>query len=115
MYLTATFWFSLGIATMFYTNFFYHFFFSPKVYQPFHTICIAAYVIVVLFLIFACFILPYGYGIDNLEEYNPKLIPTVTAFGFIGVITLLVSVWPIWGYSTLLIFVLMWKGFFAMG
>ena len=115
MYITALFWFGLGVATTYYTNFFYHFFFSPKLYQPFHHICIASYVVIVGVLIFACFILPYGYKIENVEDYNPKLIPTATAFGVVGVITLIVSVWPIWGYTSLLIFFLLWKGFFSMG
>lgn len=115
MYLGALFWFALGMATIYYSNFFHHYFFNSKVYQPFHNISIACYFVVILFLIFACFILPYGYGIENVEDYNPKLIPTATAFGFVGVLTLIISMWPIWGYTTLLIFILMWKGFFAIG
>ena len=115
MYIGATFWIFAAVATIYYTNFFQHFFFSPKLYEPFHSICIGCYAIVICILIFSCFVLPYAYGIANVDDYNPKIMPTAAAFGFIGVITLIISVWPIWGFTTLLIFVAIWKGFFSMG
>jgi hypothetical protein len=43
------------------------------------------------------------------------LIPVGAVFGFVGVITLLISIWPIWGFTSLLIFIVLWKGFFELG
>lgn len=31
-----------------------------------------------------------------------------------AVISLLITIWPVWGFTSLLIFVALWKGFFAM-
>lgn len=74
----------------------------------------AAYTILVLLILYTTFILPVFYKVDNIEEYNPKLIPIGAITGVTGVISLLVAIWPIWGFTSLLIFIAMWKGFFAI-
>jgi hypothetical protein len=59
-------------------------------------------------------VLPHYYKVDDVEEYNPKLIRVATVFGVAAVISLLIAIWPVWGYTTLLIFFFLWKGFFEI-
>lgn len=35
-------------------------------------------------------------------------------FGVMAVICLLIAIWPVWGFTSLIIFFLLWKGFFEI-
>lgn len=58
--------------------------------------------------------LPVFFGVKDIEEYNPKLIPIGAVSGVVGVVSLLIAIWPVWGWTSLLIFLSLWKGFFSM-
>lgn len=53
-------------------------------------------------------------GIDNVEEYNPKLISVGAVVGLTSIISLIIAIWPVWGWWSLLIFISLWKGFFGL-
>jgi hypothetical protein len=72
------------------------------------------YTVIIIVTLYIVFVLPRLYGIKNIEEYNPRLIPVITVFGVVGVVSLLVAIWPVWGWTSLVIFFLMWKGFFEV-
>jgi hypothetical protein len=59
-------------------------------------------------------VLPIFYGVKDIEEYNPKLIPIGAVTGVVAVISLLIAIWPVWGWTSLLIFLSLWKGFFSL-
>ena len=63
---------------------------------------------------FAAFIMPRISGIDDIEEYNPKLAAVGAAVGVVSVISLIVAIWPVWGWWSLPIFITLWKGFFGV-
>lgn len=52
-------------------------------------------------------------GETKIEDYNPKLIPIGAVVGLVSVISLLIAIWPVWGWWSLPIFVALWKGFFS--
>ena len=114
MYIKNTIWLAIGIATIYYSNFFHHLFRNPKVNPLYFEISMAAYTIIALLILYTTFVLPIFFKIQNIEEYNPKLIPIGAIAGVIAVISLLISIWPIWGFTSLLIFLALWKGFFAL-
>eukprot|EP00919_Chromeraceae_sp_WS-2016_P058238 GHVR01138364.1.p1 GENE.GHVR01138364.1~~GHVR01138364.1.p1 ORF type:complete len:111 (+),score=0.54 GHVR01138364.1:3795-4127(+) len=74
----------------------------------------AGYTIIVALIIYSSFILPIFYGIKSIEEYNPKLVPLGAVVGVVSVVSLLIAIWPIWGFSSILIFITLWKGFFSL-
>jgi hypothetical protein len=72
------------------------------------------YTMIVLLIIYTSFILPLVYKINSVEEYNPKLIPIGAVVGLVSVVSLIIAIWPVWGFSSLLIFIALWKGFFSL-
>lgn len=114
MYLLNGFWVSVGFSVLYYSNFFHHFFLNPKINQLFFEICITGYTVLVMLILYAGFILPIFYGINSLEDYNPRLIPVGAVVGVISVISLIIAIWPVWGFTSLLIFIALWKGFFSL-
>lgn len=74
----------------------------------------AGYIVIVALILYSSFVLPYCYGIKSIDDYNPKLIPVGAVAGVIAVISLLIAIWPVWGFTSLLIFIAMWKGFFSL-
>lgn len=65
-------------------------------------------------MLFTSFIMPRISGLTSVEEYNPKLISIGAVVGFVSVISLIVAIWPVWGWWSLLIFISIWKGFFSL-
>jgi hypothetical protein len=74
----------------------------------------AGYTIIVMLILYTSIILPYCYKVKSIEEYNPKLIPIGAVVGVISVISLLIAIWPVWGFTSLLLFIALWKGFFSL-
>lgn len=99
---------------LYYTNFFYQLFHSPKIFEPFFTISMVCYTVIIVLTLYISFVLPHLYKVESVEEYNPKLIRVATVFGVIAVVTLLIAIWPVWGWTSLLIFFFLWKGFFEV-
>lgn len=113
-YIKSAIWIAIAGAVIYYSNFFHHLFNNQKINPLFFEICVAAYVISILLVIYISLILPVFFGVNQVEQYNPKLIPIGAVVGVVAVISLLVAIWPVWGFSSLLIFICIWKGFFGL-
>ena len=114
MYMKNLFWVSIGGATLYYSNFFHHLFLNPNINQVFFEISMAGYTAIVMLILYTSFILPIFYGVTSIEEYNPKLIPIGAVVGVVAVVSLLIAIWPVWGFTSFPIFIALWKGFFSM-
>lgn len=114
MYFKSLMWVGVAVATIYYSNFFHHLFKNPNINEVFFQISMAGYTMIVMLILYTSIILPYCYGIKSIEEYNPKLIPIGAVVGVISVISLLIAIWPVWGFTSFLIFIAMWKGFFSL-
>jgi hypothetical protein len=114
MYLRNAFWLAVGVITIYYSNFFHHLFRNPNINDLFFQISIAGYTIIISLMLFTTFIMPRIAGTDNVEEYNPKLVSIGAVVGLVSVISLLVAIWPVWGWWSLGIFISIWKGFFSL-
>ena len=114
MYLKSAMWVGIAVATIYYSNFFHHLFKNPNINEVFFQISMAGYTMIVMLILYTSIILPYCFGIKSIEEYNPKLIPIGAVVGVISVISLLIAIWPVWGFTSFLIFIAMWKGFFSL-
>lgn len=114
MYLRNGFWVLVAVVTVYYSNFFHHLFRNPNINELFFQLSMTGYTMIVCLMVFSTFIMPRIAGTSDIEEYNPKLIPIGAAVGFISVISLLIAIWPVWGWWSLLIFIVLWKGFFGL-
>jgi hypothetical protein len=74
----------------------------------------AGYTFLNILIIYTTFIITYWFKIKSVEEYNPKLVPIGAVVGFISVISLIIAIWPVWGFTSLLLFIALWKGFFSL-
>lgn len=113
-YFKSAFWVGLAVMAVYYSNFFHNLFKNPKINEIFFQISMAGYTMIVMLILYSSIVLPYIYKIKSIEEYNPKLIPVGAVVGVIAVISLLIAIWPVWGFTSLLIFVALWKGFFSL-
>lgn len=113
-YVKSAIFVTIAIAVIYYSNFFHHLFRNPKVNPLFFEICVAGYTIIILLILYITFILPVCFGVKDIEEYNPKLIPIGAVTGVVSVVSLLIAIWPVWGWTSLLIFISLWKGFFGL-
>lgn len=114
MYLRNGFWVLVAVVTVYYSNFFHHLFRNPNINEFFFQLSMTGYTMIVCLMVFSTFIMPRIAGTSDIEEYNPKLIPIGAAVGFISVISLIIAIWPVWGWWSLLIFIVLWKGFFGL-
>ena len=104
----------MGAGTVYYTNFFHHLFRNPNINDLFFEISMAGYTIIFSLMIFSSFIMPRISDAKNIEEYNPKLVSIGAVVGLVAVISLLVAIWPVWGWWSFPIFVCLWKAFFSL-
>lgn len=114
MYLRNAFWLVAGALTLYYSNFFHHLFRNPNINELFFEISMAGYTIIFGLMIFSSFIMPRISGIKDIEEYNPRLVSVGAVVGLLSVISIIVAIWPVWGWWSLPIFIMLWKGFFAI-
>jgi hypothetical protein len=87
---------------------------NPNINELFFQLSMTGYTMIVCLMVFSTFIMPRIAGTSDIEEYNPKLVPIGAAVGFISVISLIIAIWPVWGWWSLLIFIVLWKGFFGL-
>lgn len=73
----------------------------------------AGFTMSIFLVLYSAIVIPYLYGV-NVEEYNPKLISIGTVTGIISIISLLITIWPIWGWTSILIFLALFKGFMSL-
>lgn len=114
MYLRNGFWVVVAGIVIYYSNFFHHLFRNPNINELFFQVSMAGYTIIISIMLFATFIMPRIAGTNDIEEYNPKLVPIGAVVGVISVISLIIAIWPVWGWWSLLIFISLWKGFFGL-
>lgn len=57
--------------------------------------------------------LPYFKNIheDQWDQYCPNMIPLATVCGLLGMISLIISVWNVWGYLSIPIIIIIKLGF----
>lgn len=114
MYVQSAAWLAIGVLAVYYSNFFHHLFHNPKINEVFFQISMAGYTMIVMLIIYSSFVLPYWFKVKSIEQYNPKLIPIGAVVGVVSVISLIIAIWPVWGFTSLLLFIAMWKGFFSL-
>lgn len=114
MYMRNAFWVVVGGFTLYFSNFFHHLFRNPNINELFFEISVAGYTIVFGLMIFSSFIMPRISGKTNIEDYNPRLVSVGAVVGLVSVISLIIAIWPVWGWYSLPIFIGLWKGFFSL-
>jgi hypothetical protein len=67
-----------------------------------------------MYALYVCFVLPMVFKITNVEDYNPKLITVGATAGAVAILTLLIAIWPVWGFTSFWMFGILWKGFWEL-
>lgn len=65
-YITAFMWVCASVVCLYYTNFFYQLFHSPKIYEPFFTISMVSYTVIIVLTLYISFVLPHFYKVENV-------------------------------------------------
>ena len=113
IYIKNAFWVGVAVFVVYYSNFFHNLFNNPNINELFFEISMAGYTIMLGLTIFTAFVMPKISGKTNVEDYNPKLISIGAVVGLISVLSLIICIWPVWGWWSLIIFISLWKGFFS--
>ena len=71
-------------------------------------ICLVIYVVLILYL---TLFLPIFRGIHNWEDTYPNIIPIMSVIGVFMFISSFLSLFPVWGFSTILIIFVIFMGF----
>ncbi len=106
-------WLMASLCTVYYSNFFFNVFYNPNVLEPFISISLASFTYLSIFALYVCYVLPRK-GVKNCEEYNPKIINVGAGAGAIAIVSFLIAIWPVWGFTSLWMFALIWKGFWEL-
>jgi len=61
---------------------------------------------------YSAFILPYVLKItEDVETYNPRIIHLGAFSGFLSFVTLLIAIWPVWGWLSFPMMFVLFLGF----
>jgi hypothetical protein len=101
----------LAIFTIYYSNFFKHLFHSEYVNSFFFYTAMSLYIAALGVFFYLCAYLPY-YGIneDKWDTYCPNAIPLATFCGVLGMIAVVISIYPIWGLLAIPMVIIMKLG-----
>ncbi len=104
---------AFACAMIYYSNFFKVLYEHDKIDNFYFYISILCYTISISVILFLSFYLPYFRNIneDQWELLYPNLIPTATLTGVIGMISLIISVWNVWGWLSIIIVISFKLGF----
>lgn len=75
---------------------------NPRVTQPFLTlfsVCLGVNLSVTIFILY----LTYARGIRDYESYSPNITPFAAVSGLIGFLSLLVAVFPVYGFLSFVV------------
>ena len=106
------FWMAAAIAVLYYSNFFTVIFTHSGVNPLFFALTLMGFGIFASMTLYALFGLPRD---EDIEVVAPRLIPTATAIGFTTFMSALIAFWPVWGWYTPLMLVVMLMGYLMSG
>lgn len=107
-------WLAVSLYVWNITDFFHELFANPLIFQSMRTISIMGFTSITIITIYICFGLPSIYDIHNVEEYNPNLIKVGAALSGISFSSLILALWPVWGYYSIVILFILRKGFYGL-
>ncbi len=109
------FWLGVIGLVIYYSNFFRHLFFNPNCNQPLLQVAFTLYgvsaSILAYFVVYVCHI----QGVtQSITDYNPALVYAATISGVFANVLLLLGIWPVFGLKSLVLDILLLKGFFII-
>jgi len=108
----AAFWVLASIGLLYYTNLFHVAVSDERVNRLALTLFVISFVANMTIVLYATLYLPMVAKVEvSMDIYFPSLIPTSTALGFLSLILLLVSFWPVYGILTPLMVIVLLLGF----
>eukprot|EP00825_Cyclidium_porcatum_P031419 TRINITY_DN3328_c0_g1_i2.p1 TRINITY_DN3328_c0_g1~~TRINITY_DN3328_c0_g1_i2.p1 ORF type:complete len:210 (+),score=31.39 TRINITY_DN3328_c0_g1_i2:161-790(+) len=110
--LIAFIWVAGAVAAVYYSNFFKHLYDHEKTNSLFYSIFMMSVGVNSIIAIYIVVVLPYILKIkEDIEVYNPKVIYIATISGLISFISLIITVWPVFGWYSILLVIVMFVGY----
>lgn len=106
------FWMAAAIAVLYYSNFFTVIFTHAGVNPVFFAVTLIGFGLFASMTLYAVFGLPQD---EEIEVVAPRLVPTATAVAFTTFLTALIAFWPVWGWYTPLIMLVLLMGMLMSG
>mmetsp|Transcript_28019 Transcript_28019/g.55069 ORF Transcript_28019/g.55069 Transcript_28019/m.55069 type:complete len:218 (+) Transcript_28019:67-720(+) len=114
--ISAAFWVSLAVWTIWYTNFFRVIWESPLVNRTYFHLAMACLMFNMTMLAYLAIWCASIKGIpDPWETHNPKAIPVMAVVGVTTMFFFFFALWPVWGLLTLVIQFVFFLGFLNAG
>lgn len=105
-------WVLASLYVLYQSNFFYVIWTSEATNTVFFGISLMLFGIFVTLVVYAAFLLP---GTEEVEVTAPSLIPIASAVGCLCFLTSLIAFWPVWGWYTPVILVVLQVGYLMLG
>lgn len=110
--LFALLWVCAACAAIYYSNFFKHFYNNEKTNKFFYNIFMLSVGVNAIVAIYVAIVMPYFLKIkEDVETYNPRVIYIASISGFISFFSLIITVWPIFGWYSVPLVFLMFIGY----
>lgn len=110
-YIFALFSVSLACIVVHYTNFFEHLFNNPKVNSFYFSFAIISFSAVMIMFSYVSFYLPFKKTEEEIDKFFNQLAPICTIIAIVGIISLIICVWNIYYYFSILIILIIAWGF----
>jgi hypothetical protein len=108
---TSIIWIGMAMCSIYFSNFFYNIFNNPDIKEPFFSLSMGSFSFLIVYAIYVSYYLPMVCKVRNCEEYNPRIITIGAAAGAIALATMLIAIWPVWGFTSIWMLSILWKGF----
>lgn len=106
------FWLAAAIAVLYYSNFFTVIFTHAGVNPTFFAVTLIGFGLFASMTLYAVFGLPHD---EEVEVVAPRLVPTATAVAFTTFLTAMIAFWPVWGWFTPAILLILLMGTLMSG
>eukprot|EP00347_Sterkiella_histriomuscorum_P020286 403338390 len=105
-------WITACAFMIYKTNFFRQVWENPHKVTFFFDLAMIGIGINIAFMLYMTVYLPYIKRInEDFETYCPQLIPVVTVIGIVSFFSLLIALWPIWGWLTPIMMFILFMGY----
>lgn len=110
--LHATIWVLAAVFIVYYSNFFLQIWANEKVNSLFLSIALVAFGVFISMTLYAAFVMA---NFEDVEVVAPRFIPITSMAGFISYNSIMIAMWPVWGWFTFPILFVMFMGYVTAG
>lgn len=108
---------ALAVFIIYYTNLFYNLYFNPKIKKYYLYSCALLFIIDILIFMYIYLYLPYVKKLDEnkVEKEFDEVVPYCTGIGVFAFICLIISMWNVYSWYSILIVLFIFWGIIMSG